>query len=106
MTPNSRMASGFTMPPSTTANAAATFYSYVYLACFPSIGSSTSLPNARVYIEPLCHGVPGDRQRGRRRLVPMAPLEELDGRLPSLDVVLQPQIDTHKENLPFLVSKK
>jgi hypothetical protein len=36
----------------------------------------------------------------------MAPLEELDGRLPSLDVVLQPQIDTHKENLPFLVSKK
>ena len=40
------------MPPSTTAEAAATFCSYVYLPCFPSMRSSTSLPNAR-YIS--CH---------------------------------------------------
>ena len=36
----------------------------------------------------------------------MAPLEELDGRLPSLDAVFHPQVSAHKENLPFLVSKK
>ena len=47
MIPNAFMASGLLMPPSTTAEAAATFCSYVYLACFPSIASSTSLPNAR-----------------------------------------------------------
>ena len=41
------MASGFAMPSSTTADAAATFCSYVYLACFPSMASSTPLPNAR-----------------------------------------------------------
>ena len=40
------------MPPSTTAEAAATFCSYVYLACLPSMVSSASLPNAR-YI--CCH---------------------------------------------------
>ena len=47
MTPNASMASRLPMPPSTTAEAAATFCSYVYLACFPSIDSSTSLPNDR-----------------------------------------------------------
>ena len=50
--PNAAIASVFVMPPSTTAEAAATFCSYVYLPCFPSMRSSTSLPNAR-YIS--CH---------------------------------------------------
>ena len=52
MIPNSAIAAGFAMPPSTTAEAAATFCSYVYLACLPSMVSSASLPNAR-YI--CCH---------------------------------------------------
>ena len=46
--PNAAIASVFVMPPSTTAEAAATFCSYVYLPCFPSMRSSTSLPNARI----------------------------------------------------------
>ena len=45
--PNAAIASAFVMPPSTTAEAAATFCPYVYLPCFPSMRSSTSLPNAR-----------------------------------------------------------
>lgn len=45
--PNAAIASAFVMPPSTTAEAAATFCSYVYLACLPSMDSSTSLPNDR-----------------------------------------------------------
>lgn len=36
----------------------------------------------------------------------VASLEELDRRLPGLDVVLHSQVDTHKKSLPFLVSKK
>ena len=47
MTPNAFMASCLPMPPSTTAEAAATFCSYVYLACLPSMDSSASLPNDR-----------------------------------------------------------
>lgn len=47
MTPNAFMASCLPMPPSTTAEAAATFCSYVYLVCLPSMDSSTSLPNDR-----------------------------------------------------------
>ena len=47
MTPNAFMASRLLMPPSTTAEAAATFCSYVYLARLPSMDSSTSLPNDR-----------------------------------------------------------
>ncbi len=47
MTPNSRMASCLLVPPSTTAEAAATFCSYVYLACLPPMVSSASLPNDR-----------------------------------------------------------
>lgn len=47
MTPNASMASRLLMPPSTTAEAAATFCSYVYLVCLPSMDSSTSLPNDR-----------------------------------------------------------
>ena len=45
--PNAAIASAFVMPPSTTAEAAATFCSYVYLACLPSMDSSASLPNDR-----------------------------------------------------------
>ena len=47
MTPSASMASRLLMPPSTTAEAAATFYSYAYLACLPSMDSSTPLPNDR-----------------------------------------------------------
>jgi hypothetical protein len=46
MMPYSAIASAFDMPPSTTALADATFWPYVYLACFPPIDSSASLPNA------------------------------------------------------------
>jgi len=41
------MASVFAIPPSTTADAAATLCSNVYLDCFPPMDSSASLPNAR-----------------------------------------------------------
>ena len=54
MMPNSAIAAGFAMPPSTTALAAATFCSYVHLACLPPMVSSTSLPNAR-YV--CCHSL-------------------------------------------------
>ncbi len=47
MIPSSAIASAFVAPPSTTAEAAATFCSYVYLACLPSMVSSASLPNDR-----------------------------------------------------------
>ena len=47
MIPNAFMASCLLMPPSTTAEAAATLRSCVYLACLPSMDSSTSLPNDR-----------------------------------------------------------
>ena len=47
MTPNASTASRPLMPPSTTAEAAATFCSYMYLVCLPSMDSSTSLPNDR-----------------------------------------------------------
>ncbi|MDU8611310.1 hypothetical protein, partial [Collinsella aerofaciens] len=33
-------------------------------------------------------------------------LEEPYGRLPGLDIMLHPQINAHKESLPFLMSKK
>ena len=46
MIPNWRMASAFVMPPSTTAEAAATLCSCAYTACFPSMAGSASLPNA------------------------------------------------------------
>ena len=36
----------------------------------------------------------------------VASLEELDRRLPGLDVVLHSQVDMHKKSLPFLVFKK
>ena len=47
MTPNDSMASRLLMPPSTTAEAAATFCPYAYLARLPSMDSSASLPNDR-----------------------------------------------------------
>ena len=56
MTPNASTASRLPMPPSTTAEAAATFCSYVYLACLPSM-DSTSLPNDR-YTQRHCLMVP------------------------------------------------
>ena len=36
----------------------------------------------------------------------MSELEEPYGRLPGLDIMLHPQINAHKESLPFLMSKK
>lgn len=36
----------------------------------------------------------------------VASLEELDRRLPGLDVVLHSQVDMHKKSLPFPMSKK
>ena len=47
MAPNASVASRLLMPPSTTAEAVATFCSNVYLVCLPSMDSSTSLPNDR-----------------------------------------------------------
>jgi hypothetical protein len=46
MMPYLAIASDLDMPSSTTAFAAATFWLHVCLACFPSIDSSASLPNA------------------------------------------------------------
>lgn len=57
-------ASAFVAPPSATAEAAATLCSYVYLACLPSMVSSTSLPNAR-YIRRRCLTVPLGMERAR-----------------------------------------
>ncbi|MDU8611063.1 hypothetical protein, partial [Collinsella aerofaciens] len=37
---------------------------------------------------------------------PVPELEEPYGRLPGLDIMLHPQINAHKESLPFLMSKK
>ena len=46
MMPYLAIASDLDMPSPTTAFAAAAFWLYVCLACFPSIGSSAPLPNA------------------------------------------------------------
>lgn len=47
MAPNASMAPRPPMPPSTTAEAAATFCSYAYPVCLPSMDGSTPLPNDR-----------------------------------------------------------
>ena len=57
MTPSASISSRLPMPPSTTAEDAATFCSYVYLACLPFTDSSTSLPNDR-YTQSHCLTVP------------------------------------------------
>lgn len=47
MAPNVSVASRLPMPPSTTAEAAATSCSYAYPVCLPSMDGGASLPNDR-----------------------------------------------------------
>ena len=101
MIPNSAIASAFVAPPSTTAEAAATFCSYVYLACLPSMASGASLPNAR-YI----YGLVRDAKGLGGRSVPMALPEELDRHPSRLDIVLPPEVSAHKKTTHFSMSKK
>lgn len=64
------MASAFAIPPSTTADAAATLCSNVYLDCFPPMDSSASLPNAR-YTH--CHSLTVSRGTDRASAVGLQP---------------------------------
>ena len=64
------MASAFAIPPSTTADAAATLCSNVYLDCFPSMDSSASLPNAR-YTH--CHSLTVSRGTDRASAAGLQP---------------------------------
>lgn len=104
--PNAAIASVFVMPPSTTAEAAATFCSYVCLPCFPVHAQQHLAPERAVYLLPSSHGFRGKRKGNRGRFIPVPELEEPYGRLPGLDIMLHPQINAHKESPPFLMSKK
>ena len=64
------MASAFAIPPSTTADAAATLCSNVYLDCFPPMDSSASLPNAR-YTH--CHSLTVSRGMDRASAAGLQP---------------------------------
>lgn len=64
------MASVFAIPPSTTADAAATLCSNVYLVCFPPMDSSASLPNAR-YTH--CHSLTVSRGTDRASAAGLQP---------------------------------
>ena len=64
------MASVFAIPPSTTADAAATLCSNVYLDCFPPMDSSASLPNAR-YTH--CHSLTVSRGTDRASAAGLQP---------------------------------
>lgn len=100
MMPNSAIASALVALPSTTAEAAVTFCSNVYLACLPSMAGSTSLPNAACP-PPLPRGVPGDGEGERGDAAAHARIEQLGGTPPRLDVVLHPEIDAHKKTSHF-----
>ena len=64
------MASVFAIPPSTTADAATTLCSNVYLDCFPPMDSSASLPNAR-YTH--CHSLTVSRGTDRASAAGLQP---------------------------------